>query len=64
MPDWIMRIVSLFDPVVRQMIGELGKTRHAEPRHAIQVLGWQPRSAEDSVVDTARSLIDLGVSKV
>jgi nucleoside-diphosphate-sugar epimerase len=64
MPDWIMRIVSLFDPVVRQMIGELGKTRHAEPTHAIQVLGWQPRSAEDSVVDTARSLIDLGVSKV
>jgi hypothetical protein len=59
-----MRIVSLFDPVVRQMIGELGKTRHAEPTHAIERLGWRPRPAEESVVDTARSLIELGVSKV
>ena len=64
MPDWLMRIISLFDPVVRQMIGELGKTRHAEPTHAVERLGWQPRSAEDSVVDTARSLIAMGVSKV
>jgi dihydroflavonol-4-reductase len=64
MPNWIMRLVALFDPAIRQMIGELGKTRHAEPTHAIQVLGWRPRPAADSVVDTARSLIALGVSKV
>lgn len=64
MPDWLMRIVSLFDPVVRQMIGELGKVRHAEPTHAMQVLGWRPRPAADSVVDTANSLIATGVSKV
>ncbi len=64
MPNWIMRIVSLFDPVVRQMIGELGKTRHVEPTHAVQKLGWHPRPAADSVVDTARSLIEMGVSKV
>ncbi len=64
MPNWLMRIVSLFDPVVKSVISELGKTRTAEPAHAIAVLGWQPRSAEDSVVDTARSLIDMGISKV
>lgn len=64
MPNWAMRIVSLFDPVIRQMIGELGKTRHAEPTHAIEVLGWRPRPTADSVVDTANSLIAMGVSKV
>jgi len=64
MPNWAMRIVSLFDPVIRQMIGELGKTRRAEPTHAIEVLGWRPRPAADSVVDTANSLIAMGVSKV
>jgi len=64
MPNWVMRIVSLFDPMVRQMVGELGKTRHAEPNHAIEMLGWQPRAAEGSVADTAHSLIEMGVSKV
>lgn len=64
MPNWAMRIISLFDPVIRQMIGELGKTRRAEPTHAIEKLGWRPRPAADSVVDTAKSLIAMGVSKV
>jgi nucleoside-diphosphate-sugar epimerase len=64
MPNWVMRVVALFDPVIRPMIGELGKTRHAEPTHAMAVLGWRPRPAADSVVDTAESLIALGVSKV
>jgi nucleoside-diphosphate-sugar epimerase len=61
MPNWIMRIVALFDPVVRQMIGELGKTRRAEPTHAMQKLGWAPRPVADSIVDTAKSMIALGV---
>ena len=64
MPNWVMRIVSLFDPAVRQLIGELGKVRHAEPTHAMEKLGWRPRPAADSVVDTAESLIAMGVSKV
>jgi len=64
MPNWAMRIVSLFDPAVRQLIGELGKVRHAEPTHAMEKLGWRPRPAADSVVDTAESLIAMGVSKV
>lgn len=64
MPNWLMRIVALFDPAIRQLIGELGKVRHAEPTHAMKVLGWRPRPAADSVVDTAESLIAMGVSKV
>lgn len=64
MPNWVMRIVALFDPMVRQMIGELGKTRHAEPTHAMKKLGWAPRPVADSIVDTAKSLIALGVVKL
>ena len=64
MPNWIMRLLALFDPVIRSVIDELGKTRHAEPTRAIEKLGWAPRPAEDSIVDTARSLIDTGVVKV
>lgn len=64
MPNWVMRIVSLFDPVVRSMIGELGKTRHAEPTHAIERLGWAPRPVAESVVDTAESMVAMGVAKI
>lgn len=64
MPSWAMRLISLFDPVVRQFIAELGKVRHAEPDHAVKVLGWSPRPVAESVVDTAKSMIELGVAKV
>jgi dihydroflavonol-4-reductase len=64
MPNWVMRLLALFDPMIRQVIDELGKTRHAEPARAVEKLGWAPRKAEDSIVDTARSLIDMGVVKI
>jgi nucleoside-diphosphate-sugar epimerase len=64
MPSWAMRIIALFDPVIRQFTAELGKVRHAEPTHAVKVLGWAPRPAEDSIVDTALSLIEHGIVKV
>lgn len=64
LPDFMVRVTALFDPMVRQVIGELGKTRNMDASHARDVLGWVPRPAEESLVDTARSLIDLGVVRV
>jgi len=64
LPDFLVRLFALFDPVVRQVTGELGKVRDGDSSHAIEVLGWRMRPAEESIVDTARSLIDLGLVKV
>lgn len=64
LPDFLVRLFALFDPVVRQVTGELGKVRDGDSSHAIEVLGWEMRPAEESIVDTARSLIDLGLVKV
>ncbi len=64
LPDFLVRLFALFDPMVRQVIGELGKVRDGDSSHAQEVLGWQMRPAEESIVDAARSLIDLGVVKV
>ncbi len=64
LPDWLVRIAALFDPVVRQVLGELGKTRESPATRARDKLGWVPRPAEESVLDTARSLIARGVVKV
>ena len=63
LPDFIVRLSALWDPVVRQVLGELGKVRDADASHAKAVLGWTARPPEASIVDTARSLIDLGIVK-
>jgi dihydroflavonol-4-reductase len=60
-PDFLVRLLALFDPVARQVVGELGKVKIMDAGHAKTVLDWVARASEDSIVDTARSLIDLGI---
>lgn len=64
LPNWAVRIAALFDPMVRQVLGELGNRRESPPVHAREKLGWIPRPAEESILDTARSMIALGIVKV
>jgi dihydroflavonol-4-reductase len=64
LPNFLVRISALFDPLVRQVVGELGKTRNLDASHARERLGWVPRPVADSVVDCANDLIAKGVVKV
>lgn len=64
LPDFLVRLLALFDPVVKQVVGQLGKVRNTDAIHAKAVLGWTARPPEESIVDTARSLIDLGIVKI
>ncbi len=64
LPDWLVRVSALFNPMIRQITGELGNVRDADAGHALAVLGWQTRPVEQSIVDCARSLIERGVVKV
>lgn len=63
MPDWILRVMGLFDSTIRQIVPELGKQKDATSAKAQRVLGWEPLSAEDSIVATAESLLELGLVK-
>jgi nucleoside-diphosphate-sugar epimerase len=63
LPDWLLRAVAVFDPTVRQIVPELGKRKNATNEKARRVLGWTPRSNEESVVATAESFIRLGLLK-
>lgn len=63
LPNWLVRIVALFDPAAKQLLPELGKRRNASNAKARTLLGWAPRTSEESVVATARSMIDLGLLK-
>lgn len=63
LPDWVVRIASLFDPAVKQILPELGKRKNATSEKATRLLGWSPRSREDSIVAAAESLLQLGLLK-
>jgi nucleoside-diphosphate-sugar epimerase len=63
LPNWLLRVASLADPTVRQIIPELGKAKNGTSEKARRLLGWAPRSREDALVATAESLIRLGLLK-
>ena len=64
LPDFLVRLAALWDPLVRMVVSELGRTRNMDASHAKAVLGWATRSEEESLIDCARSLIDHGIVKV
>ena len=63
LPNWLLRAASLLDPRVKQILPELGTTKNATNEKATRVLGWTPRSNEESIVATAESLVRLGLLK-
>ena len=63
-PDWLVRIAAHFNPLAKAVVGELGNVRNQDASHAKAVLGWVTRPAEQSILDSARSLISLGIVKV
>ena len=62
-PDWLVRVVARFNPLARAVVSELGSVRHQDASHAKAVLGWATRPVEQSILDTARCLIELGIVK-
>jgi nucleoside-diphosphate-sugar epimerase len=61
MPDWMVRLASLFNPALAQVVSELGKIKRITNEKSRHVLGWTPRSNGDAIVATAESLVRLGL---
>lgn len=61
MPNFLVRIVSIFDPAVARFIPSLGIRNKMDISPAMELLGWQPRTPEEAIESGARSLIELGV---
>lgn len=56
-PDFLLRIMASFDPVIRGQLYELGKMRNAVSDKAQKELGFKPRPLQEMVLETANSLI-------
>ena len=63
LPNWVVRLAALRDPAIRLILPELGKYKNGTNEKAKRILGWTPRSNEDSILATAESLIRLGLLK-
>jgi dihydroflavonol-4-reductase len=63
LPNWVVRLAAKRDPSMKQLLPLLGNIRNATSAKAVRVLGWSPRSNEETVVATAESLIRFGLLK-
>jgi nucleoside-diphosphate-sugar epimerase len=63
-PSFVVRGAALFDPGLKQVVGDLGREIAYSNDKPRQRLGWEPRPVEETIVDTANSLIAHGVVSV
>jgi len=63
LPNWLIRVVALFDPQVKAVSSELGKRKNGSSEKAHRLLGWAPRSPKEAILATAESLSELGLLK-
>lgn len=61
LPNIVLRIAALKDPMVKSMIPLLGIPMNLTSAKAIRQLGWSPRSAKASILAAAESLIRLNL---
>lgn len=62
LPDWLVRLAARFQPDLRTLVPMLGRRYSYTTAAARDVLGWLPRPSREVIVDTAQSLIDLGLA--
>lgn len=63
LPNFVVRLAALFDPAVKQILPELGKSRNATNGKARRLLDWKPRPREEAIAATGESLVRLGLLK-
>ena len=61
LPDWLARIAAIRNSAMKQILPEIGKLKNATNEKAKRLLGWKPRSNEESIVAAAESLVRLGL---
>ena len=61
LPDFLIKVVALFDPQIRLIVEMLGKEIVFDDRHSRSLLGEPRNSARDAILATAESLIAHGM---
>lgn len=61
LPSFLVHLVGLFDPTVRNTAHDLDKDYSYDNQKIRQMLGWQPRPIEDTIIEMGESMIKLGM---
>ena len=61
LPNFVVRMVSMFDPTVKTVVSDLGRVRQISSVRIRRVLGWQPRSLEEMAVSMGETMIEQGI---
>ncbi|MCT8180073.1 SDR family oxidoreductase [Variovorax sp. CY25R-8] len=62
-PDFVLRVVALFNAGLRPFIPDLGYAKKTSNEKARQVLGWTPRDAREAIAAAAKSMLARGLLK-
>ena len=62
-PVWLAKILANFNKELKLTLPYLGRKRSIKNTKAKEMLGWNPRPAEDSIIDIANQMKDLGMLK-
>ncbi|TIX50932.1 NAD-dependent epimerase/dehydratase family protein [Alteraurantiacibacter aquimixticola] len=62
LPNFLVRLAALRDPSARFLVPLLGRKHEFTSAKAQEYLGWKPRSAKTTIIDTARSAIAVGTA--
>lgn len=63
LPNWILKLAALFNPSLNMLATLAGQYAQASGKKAQTLLGWQPRTNEEAIVATAKSMLQLGLIK-
>lgn len=61
MPNWLLRALAPFNPKFKAAARDAGMVRKATSEKARRLLAWHPRPLEQTIVETAESLLRLGL---
>jgi dihydroflavonol-4-reductase len=57
-PDLLVRTLAIFDPGIRSVVSQLGREVQYSSAKAESQLNWSPRAIEETIVETAQSMLD------
>ncbi|WP_042162497.1 SDR family oxidoreductase [Paenibacillus gorillae] len=58
-PNILVRVLAIFNPKLRMIASLLGLDMSTSNQKAKRILGWRPRSAEESIVATGKSMVKI-----
>jgi nucleoside-diphosphate-sugar epimerase len=61
LPDFLVKFKGLFDRVVRDNTKELGTAPQFDTSRIREILGWQPRPMEETIIEQGESMIEKGI---